>query len=195
MNVLDADFKDRDGNWVLRFRYAGKFIQTRLGRLHNNLVQRANKSGAVQNKFAKAYNGVSVSGEFLNPQLFCDWAVAQKGWGLGYHLDKDLLQGGNRLYCPNLCVFLPKEINYQIRPKYLQNGRKLGVYFGEKAGKFFSALGIEGKDVFLGCFKTEDEAHEVYCKAKENYVKILAEKYKETIDGRAYDALMSWKVG
>ena len=51
------------------------------------------------------------------------------------------------------------------------------------------------KDIeWVGLFKTEIEAFNVYKQAKETFVKEQAEKWKGKIDDRAYKALMSYQV-
>ena len=50
------------------------------------------------------------------------------------------------------------------------------------------------KDGHLGWFSTEIEAFHAYKVAKEAYVKELAEKWKEQIDPRVYEALMKYEV-
>ena len=51
-----------------------------------------------------------------------------------------------------------------------------------------------GKSKHLGYFKTEIEAFNAYKKAKESFVKEQADKWKDQIDERAYNALMDYKV-
>ena len=51
-----------------------------------------------------------------------------------------------------------------------------------------------GKTVYLGSFKTKNEAFFVYKEAKEAYIKELATKWRSQIDLRAYEALMSYQV-
>ena len=46
----------------------------------------------------------------------------------------------------------------------------------------------------LGIFKTEIEAFNAYKKAKESFVKEQADKWKDQIDERAYEALMNYEV-
>ena len=52
----------------------------------------------------------------------------------------------------------------------------------------------KGKKEHLGSFNTEIEAFKAYKTAKESFVKEQAEKWKGEIDGRAYEALMSYQV-
>jgi hypothetical protein len=65
-----------------------------------------------------------------------------------------------------------------------------GVYYNKKLGKFSAHL--LGK--YIGLFTTELEAFQVYKQAKEAYIKEVANKWKDRIDPRAYEALMSWGV-
>ena len=46
----------------------------------------------------------------------------------------------------------------------------------------------------LGSFKTELEAFNAYKQAKETFIKELADKWKDKIDPRAYEALMNYEV-
>lgn len=192
MPVIDVDFKDRNGKWVLRTRQNEEFIQTRLGRLHNNVTQRAKKQGSYQ-AIHNTYEGVTISELFQDAQKFCDWVVEQPGWGLGYSLDKDLLIPGNREYSETSCVFLPNCINVTIQ-KSRKNGT-LGAYKSSRYdSRWFSKADTIGGLVYLGTFPTAESASEAYVEFKELYVKTLAEKYKSTIDPRAFDALMSWTL-
>ena len=52
----------------------------------------------------------------------------------------------------------------------------------------------KGKQECLGFFNTEIEAFKAYKKAKESFVKEQADKWKDQIDIRAYNALMNYEV-
>ena len=52
----------------------------------------------------------------------------------------------------------------------------------------------KGKQEWLGVFNTEIEAFNAYKTAKESFVKEQANKWKGKIDGRAYEALVSYEV-
>ena len=76
------------------------------------------------------------------------------------------------------------------------NRVKYGIRYWHKKDKAFVAMVSrnKGKPEYLGLFKTEIEAFNVYKKAKEVFVKEQAEKYKSQIDPRAYEALMNYQV-
>lgn len=184
-NGLDIDFKDRSGKWVLRFKdKAGKFWQTRLGRLHNNMTQRARQGGSFQG-IHRTYVGVTLDDEFNCPQKFCNWAVKQRGWGKDWHLDKDLIDPAARRYGPDTCVFLPPEINNAIKHKNASGVVTRKKDFKARFGK---------NDTVIGIFDTEQEANAHYREFKELYVQMLADTYKDDLDPRAYQALQNWTV-
>jgi hypothetical protein len=186
--VLDMDFKDRNGNWVLRYSdpSTGDFIQTRLGKIHNNFTQRANQEGSVQNVYGTSYAGVTASELFKDAQKFADWAVAQHGWNIGYQLEKDLLVDGNREYGENTCCFLPYSINAAIKSKL--SGTIV------KGGDLFSAfVNVNGSRLSLGRYESKDEAEEAAANFKRKRLYKLAEEYKGTIDPRAYDRLVNFQ--
>jgi len=53
---------------------------------------------------------------------------------------------------------------------------------------------INGIKKCIGRFNTIEEAFYAYKKAKENYIKETANKYKDVIDIRVYNALMNYEV-
>lgn len=55
-------------------------------------------------------------------------------------------------------------------------------------------MNIGGATKYLGTFKTPEQAFQAYKHAKENHIKLLAEKYRGQIDPRAYEALLNYKV-
>lgn len=112
----------------------------------------------------------------------------------GYDLDKDLLVKGNKVYSPETCVFLPREINSFLSNKYTcKNKLYAGITWRESIRKYQVRIGIEGNSVHLGVFENIDDVVEVYKKAREQEAKKLANKYKHEIDIRAYNALMEYK--
>lgn len=183
--VINVDFKDRDGKWVLRFQMGGQFFQTRLGKLHNNLTQRVRKGNS---QYYKSYSGVEISETFKDPQKFCNWCVTQSGWGMGYHLEKDLLSGDSKIYSEDTCVFLPREINLALIPL-----RKSRVHY-TKEDKYCLHISWCGEESIIVGFETEDEALIAYKQYREAYVKKLAHEYKEAISEKAFDTLLSWEA-
>ena len=143
------------------------------------------------------YEGCEVSDKFKYYEYFYDWCHKQIGFGNeGWHLDKDLLTKGNKVYSENVCVFIPAEINTLLIKCTASRGDHLIGVFWNKRDKVFVAQVSKNKtgSEHLGHFNTEIEAFNVYKQAKENYIKGLANKWKDRIDDRAYNALMSYEV-
>ena len=143
------------------------------------------------------YIGCEVSDNFLHYEYFYEWCHNQIGFGIeGFELDKDLLIKGNKVYSESACVFIPKEINLALTKSDKIRGEYLIGVCWHKKGKAFVAQVNKNKrgSEYLGYFKTEIEAFNAYKIAKEIYVEELADKWKDKIDPRAYNALMNYEV-
>ena len=70
----------------------------------------------------------------------------------------------------------------------------LGVSWDVKSSKYRSQLQKWDRRVSLGWFDSPLEAFVVYKEAKESYIKEVANKWKDQIDQRAYDALMNFTI-
>ena len=153
-------------------------------------------SDTYKNKYP-TYEGCEVSDNFKSYEYFYEWCNKQIGFdNEGWHLDKDLLIKGNKVYSENTCVFIPKEINLLLVRHTPSRGKHpIGVYW-RNTKKAFVARVCKNKGVseWLGCFTTELEAYNAYKTAKESFVKEQAEKWKDKIDDRAYEALMNYQV-
>lgn len=116
------------------------------------------------------------------------------------HLDKDILIKGNKIYSPNTCIFVPERINYL----FLKSNRARGLYpigvsYHKKAECYTSRCSIlnkEGKknEKHLGTFDNEIDAFLTYKQFKENYIKQVADEYKDLIPEKLYDAMYNYKV-
>ena len=143
------------------------------------------------------YEGCKVSDKFKSYEYFYEWCHSQIGFGNeGWHLDKDLLVKGNKVYNEDSCIFLPQEVNTLLTKCTASRGEYLiGVSWYSKSKTFIAQVNKnKGKPENLGYFKTEIEAFNAYKTAKESFVKEQAEKWKGKIDERAYNALMNYEV-
>ena len=147
------------------------------------------------------YKDCEVSENFKSYEYFYEWCHKQVGFGNDgngnpFHLDKDLLIKGNKVYSESTCVFIPSEINsLLIKREALRGEYLIGVYWS-KTNKAFRARVNKNKGAseHLGYFNTELEAFNAYKVAKETYIKEQANKFKSQIDPRAYEALMNYQV-
>ena len=147
------------------------------------------------------YKDCEASENFKSYEYFYEWCHSQIGFGnegneSPFHLDKDLLIKGNKVYSEDSCIFIPSEINSLLIKRTSLRGKCLiGVYW-DKAKKAFVATVSRNKGMqeHLGSFKTEIEAFKAYKIAKESFIKEQAKKWKDKIDERAYNALMNYQV-
>ena len=143
------------------------------------------------------YEGCKVSDNFKSYEYFYEWCNKQIGFGTeGFDLDKDLLVKGNKVYSENTCIFLPKEINLLFVKRANSRGKYVIGTSWSNTNKAFVARvrKNKGKPKYLGAFKTEIEAFKAYKQTKESFIKELANKWKDKIDERAYEALMNYQV-
>ena len=147
------------------------------------------------------YEGCEVSDNFKNYEYFYEWCNKQIGFTNEgnenpFHLDKDLLIKGNKVYSEDTCVFIPAEINTLLIKCAATRGEHLiGVSWHKTRKAFVAKVNkSKGKREYLGFFNTEIEAFKAYKKAKESFIKEQANKWKSQIDDRAYEALMNYTV-
>ena len=153
-------------------------------------------SDALKKKYP-TYIDCEVSDKFKSYEYFYEWCHKQIGFNSkDWQLDKDLLVKGSKVYSENTCVFIPQEINLMLIKCDASRGEHLiGVCWHKKDNAFVAKVSkTKGKREYLGFFKTEIEAFNSYKQAKESFVKEQANKWKDEIDDRAYNALMSYEV-
>lgn len=145
------------------------------------------------------YKGCTVCEEWHNYSNFKQWF--DENYIEGYVIDKDILFKGNKVYSSETCCFVPNEINALFTKRQNHRGEfPIGVKFCKEQRRFKACYkSMFTKDnikTYIGCFSTPEEAFEAYKKAKEEYIKEVAEKYyKEgTISEKVYNALMNYKV-
>lgn len=153
-----------------------------------------------------SYIGTSCSENFKHYSFFYEWCQEQKGFnnkdekGNKWHLDKDILVKGNKVYSEDVCVFVPQRINSLL----LRNGASRGEYpvgvcLDSRGNRFVSRCNnnpekAKTKQRHLGYFDTPQEAFQAYKTFKEALIKEVANEYKEQLDSRVYEALMNYEV-
>lgn len=140
------------------------------------------------------YVDCSVDDRWHNFQNFSEWYYQQPNSDRsGFHLDKDLLVIGNKVYGPETCTFVPLEINVLLTNSSESRGRfPRGV--SRNKSKYVAEISIRGKKKGLGYYATPEEAGEVYREAKEKYVREQAEKYKDVLHPKVYYNLMNYNL-
>lgn len=140
-----------------------------------------------------SYEDVTLCEEWYNFQNFCRFCVENKYYHRDFHLDKDLLVRGNKIYSPETCCFLPQYLNVVISINY-ETGNGLPVGVNRKNNYYEATISYRGKRKRIGAYPTSEEASVAYVEAKEAYVKELTLEWKDKIDPRAFEALMNWTV-
>ena len=148
------------------------------------------------------YRDCIVCKEWLCFQNFCEWFYKYyyECNGEKMCLDKDILIKGNKIYSPNTCIFVPERINSLIIKCDANRGKyPIGVNWHKATNKFSVQCRIvdknnKKKQEYLGIYDTIEEAFKVYKNFKENYIKKIANEYKESIPKEVYDALYKYKV-
>lgn len=171
--IGSGDFRARNGR-----------VKTKEYSVWENLMQRCYSEKFLENN--PAYKGCSVHPKWHNFQNFAEWYTSQEFYGEGYHLDKDLLHRGNKVYSEDTCCLIPRAINNAIVGMFKSGG----VRFEEEYSKYRSYISCNGLQKHLGYFSTESDAIGAYRDAKTKYLKSLAETWKNKIDDRVYNSLL-----
>ena len=142
------------------------------------------------------YKDVTICDEWLTLSNFKTWFESpESGYKEGYHLDKDILVKGNKIYSPETCCFVPQEINLMIVRKQRTN-HDLPPFVAKSGNKYTSSVQQNGRHIRLGFYQTPLEAFNAYKNAKERHIRNVAEKYFQEgkITERVYNALMKYEV-
>ena len=143
-----------------------------------------------------SYKGIKMSDNFKLYSYFKEWCHKQIGFNEeGWQLDKDILSKDNKVYSEDTCCFVPPEINCAITNNKSVRGRfPQGVIYNCTKTRYRARIQRSNKWESLGTYDTPEEAFYAYKPVKEAYIKSLAEKWKDKIDPRVYDALVKWEI-
>lgn len=192
---------------VHRTRLPPDNTKTKACQLWENIKNRCEYLPKMDEKRFGKYQGADACEEWKDFQNFAQWFEDVQNSGYyekGWQLDKDLLVKGNKIYSPETCVFLPEEVNKALNTKSRTRGElPLGMCYGGTRANRKSHI-----QVYFNCKYPEFTAkiylpnsHEniqfgfmFYKNAREKYIRFLAEKYKNELDPRAYNALKNYEV-
>ena len=140
-------------------------------------------------KSQPSYVGCSVCKEWLTFSTFKKWMVDQE-WE-GKHLDKDILNKGNKIYSPNGCIFVSNDINSLIVDSGKRRGKHpKGVHYQKAIGKFQVCCKIRGKSTHVGYYSNAIDASEAYIEFKREHIAKIALTQKEPLKS----ALLTYDV-
>ena len=146
---------------------------------------------------SKSYSDCSVDENWHNFQNFGKWFEEnyKPEYMQGWCLDKDIIFKGNRIYSENTCCFVPNEINVLFTNGYVKRGKyPKGVSYKSKINRYIAQYQNNGVVTHIGTYKTIEEAFQAYKEIKEDYIKQKADKWKDLIDPRVYEAMYNYQV-
>ena len=140
------------------------------------------------------YSECKCCEEWLNFQNFAEWFENNyyEIEGERMHLDKDILTKNNKIYSPDKCIFVTQRINDMFVKKDSNRG-ELPIGISVHRNKFRVSCKIKNGR-YCREFTTIEKAFSVYKELKENYIKEVADEYKNKIPQRLYKAMYSYKV-
>lgn len=169
------------------------------------MINRVYSEHELNRPSGESYKEASVCDEWHNFQNFAEWALLQSNVGSKdskgniYHLDKDIVKFGNKVYSPDYCVFVPNVINAFFSDKEVGSSGFSGVGVikpraeNHKVG-YVSEVDHLGNWKYLGFFDTPEEAFVEYKKAKEAVAKELISQWDGVVDSRVIESLRNFRV-
>ena len=110
----------------------------------------------------------------------------------GYQIDKDILFFNNEIYSADTCIFIPRWVNLFVTARNNSRGKyKIGVHFDKATCKFKSTCSVNSKQLVLGLFDNEEEAHAVWLNCKLQQL-LNNKEVIDRIDIRLYNAPVSY---
>ncbi len=143
------------------------------------------------------YRGCTVDPAFHDFKDFFKWMPSAKGHDMsGWHIDKDIVAAGNKVYSPETCVFVPREINsFYTKREKSRGDYPLGVSLHKQVNRFMvSGHELAGKTIYLGLYDTPEEGFNVFLDHKKRQAKMLANIYDGLVDERVIHSLMNFTL-
>ena len=150
------------------------------------------------------YRDAICCDEWLLYENFYEWLHSQENFDKWYtnnkwHLDKDILIKGNKMYSPTTCVLVPYNVNKLfIRHESYRGDLPIGVHEDKRKHGFVVRCmnPITGEREYLGYRTNVEDAFELYKLRKEEIIKQVAEiEYdKGNISKECYEAMIGYKV-
>ena len=199
-HLRDGVLKDKMKPSLYGVGILGDGISRKNGKLTKEYSIWSGMSGRCYNENnrskAQSYFDCDVSEKFKFFPFFSDWCKKQKGFeNDGWHLDKDIIVKGNKIYSEDVCCFVPNEINVLIvNSKKTRGDLPIGVNFQKHTGRYAAEVWKFNKKEYVGAYDSPLEAFHSYKKVKEEHIKVIANKWKDQIDVRVYESLMNWEV-
>lgn len=159
-------------------------------------------------KDKNVYDGAFMCDLWKNDKdAFAEWWSAEyyECDGESMAVDKDLLFPDNKEYAPDKSCIIPQTLNTMLSnykkhrlPKWksAKMDLPLGVRYNGKMKMYYGEIKPYGHDevIRLSYWRTPEEAFEEYKKHKQADILIMADKYKNKVPKKVYDALLRFEV-
>lgn len=157
-----------------------------------------------KNKY-KTYEECEICEEWLNFQNFALW-YEQNYYEIDnqrMHLDKDILVKNNKLYSPETCIFVPQRINELFtKSNKIRGEYPIGVTYHKRDNVLCVRCNVYDnktkKKRIVNIKRLPPDrpfqAFTYYKNFKEDYIKQVADEYKDYIPCKLYNAMYNWKV-
>lgn len=188
--ICDMCVNDYDGNvWI-----NGKIIKSYS--VWRDMLRRC-YDPKYQQKYP-TYVDCTVCDEWLYFSKFKRWFDENYPYhleeqGIKLNIDKDLLSNGGKVYSPDTCVFLPRDVNLFMSTRYSNNtSGHTGVCWSKLSKKWHVRINEfdSNKRNNIGYFTNIEDAKDAYLKARE----IEAEKCKEYLKELGYNKIIIEKI-
>ena len=115
------------------------------------------------------YKGRTVCEEWKYFMSFKSWMELQD-WR-NKELDKDIIKLDNKIYSPDTCCFVSKNINSLLANSNATRGKyPQGIDYHKPSDKFRAQISIDGKRKHLGYYNTVELAELAYVSVKREYI-------------------------
>lgn len=131
------------------------------------------------------YSTCSLHPDWLNFQNFASWFV--ENYVVNWQIDKDILKQGNKIYGPDTCCFVPKEINVLI-----QQANNFAIRKGKYLVRISLTESHNKSQLYIGDFDTLIEAKLAYGAAKKLRIKSVVEANKYNLQTKIKTALLNY---
>ena len=167
-----------------------------------NILQRCYNENK-QNEFPR-YKGCSISEEWKKFDNFYDWCHAQSNWKKvmenpsNFHIDKDIISKGNKIYGSDFCSFVPASVNILfVKGNKIRGQLPIGVSKMEN-GKYRARCSMKliNEEEAYKLTDTPEEGFIFYKENKERLIKTVAQREFDNgnITEKCYKAMMNYQV-
>lgn len=175
--VSGVGINDADYPVTIRAMIGGKRVQLWMCPFYQAwAAMLARAYGERIHKLNPTYEECSVFNDWHRFSVFREWMSRQDHNGMD--LDKDILSPGNKVYSPNTCVFVSRQLNTFIVDCGACRGKwPIGVSWHKKLSKFraYCRNPFTAKHEHLGLFACPSEAHEAWRNRKHQIACAYAE--------------------